>query len=1101
MKKKLVLLILVTFFLNTIGPPYVVAQGLTTDPSVLNLPAPGTMVQKSVEFYPPVLKGIIVNSEEQLKLEFILDHGEDVLSDEELEKETSKLIKYFLTALTIPEDELWVNLSPYEQERIIPENFGMTDMGRDLLAQDYLLKQLTASMIYPEDELGETFWKRVYAKAYARYGMTDIPVNTFNKVWIMPDKAIVHEFANKALVVKSGLKVMLEEDYLSLKENSFNKDLDTDQLKYHQIAQLSEVSSEVVRTVILPEIEKEVNHGKNFAVLRQAYHSLILAAWFKRRLKKSVLGQIYMDQNKVKGIDLEDAEYKEQIYEQYIAAFRKGVFDYVREDYDSKADQMIPRKYFSGGITSGHLATDPDAMEIVQDEGIPRRDVLRGFGFGLLSVIGAQLKSAGQVAQGAASAVSGRGRKSSAQETSLHPLRQNLPLQRVFILGHRHRSSSVWDELVRDFIPLGEKYARASSKNEKNKITEEAEAYLKTLFDENQDVIVPHRENIIKIRELMSGSNRYKKIGLELSPEELKSSLASLFSMRGPIRAMFDRLGVQDSRKKEDDFLLLLYGPALYMLEQKDSSIQQDQLIGLDSERLKEKAFRRLEEEADPLLKKLRKYKDRYPFKYENFIETVAGFGGYEQPSQETKLAIAEDLTRGNSEDTENAMAYINKMIVILKTIATERDQYVANQLKEAKEDIIFVFGSAHEGGIHDLLDNMDGISVTRRSSMDYRPGKDLYINYYRNKENKFSKKFAWSARNGKAWTNEETTLAAERVLGELTYSSRSRIMDKIIYGIYDAVKHDTDLNKTIEQVIPEFLSERLEGYSGDSVQVRMFRSDVKGQVIGLMLFQAWAAAFEEVQKEKMGVADPLLAQKFVASVAMGYWEVQLSHTNLLEISMKHNRLVLLNRSNKGKRWRDRITKTDQKLGYESWYSKTIKEARELDEFWAKLFSSEQFLREGITRILLNRGSSRENIDQTLNALVAEVQQIRLAGWLPSIEKFEKWLMDAYDEIFDKVASGQRSQLDTFGKAVPAGTTSVAGIVGATNSGNDPGGIDLNPSTLNMQIKGQGADFDLEINPAQIKDFQIDGLLPEILYIHPIAIQDLPFILGGESLQ
>ena len=30
-------------------------------------------------------------------------------------------------------------------------------MGRDMLAQDYILKQLTASLIYPEKDLGKDF--------------------------------------------------------------------------------------------------------------------------------------------------------------------------------------------------------------------------------------------------------------------------------------------------------------------------------------------------------------------------------------------------------------------------------------------------------------------------------------------------------------------------------------------------------------------------------------------------------------------------------------------------------------------------------------------------------------------------------------------------------------------------------------------------------------------------------------------------------------------------------------------------------------------------------------------------------------------------------
>ncbi|MCK5579962.1 MAG: hypothetical protein KAJ18_01670 [Candidatus Omnitrophica bacterium] len=74
----------------------------------------------------------------------------------------------------------------------------MAEMGRDLLAQDYLLKQLTASLMYPEDELGKKFWDRVYAKAKEKYGHTNIPMDTFNKVWIVPEKAVVYENGDTA---------------------------------------------------------------------------------------------------------------------------------------------------------------------------------------------------------------------------------------------------------------------------------------------------------------------------------------------------------------------------------------------------------------------------------------------------------------------------------------------------------------------------------------------------------------------------------------------------------------------------------------------------------------------------------------------------------------------------------------------------------------------------------------------------------------------------------------------------------------------------------------------------------------------------------------
>src|SRR5258708_39887470 len=82
-------------------------------------------------------------------------------------------------------------------------------------------KQTTASLIYPEDTVGKKFWKRIYEEASKRFGTTNIPVNTFNKVWIVPEKAVVYENAKAgtAYVVERKLRVMLEQDYLSLQKH------------------------------------------------------------------------------------------------------------------------------------------------------------------------------------------------------------------------------------------------------------------------------------------------------------------------------------------------------------------------------------------------------------------------------------------------------------------------------------------------------------------------------------------------------------------------------------------------------------------------------------------------------------------------------------------------------------------------------------------------------------------------------------------------------------------------------------------------------------------------------------------------------------------
>jgi len=304
---------------------------------------PGVMVQPSANFTPVLMKGIKVDPQNPLKFEFIVDNGHSGLENEDLREEANKLIKYFLAVLTVPEEDLWVNLSPFGKDRIIPDKFGETEMGRDLLAQDYLLKQLTASMMYPEEELGKKFWDRIYAKAQMLYGTTEIPVNTFNKVWIVPEFADVYVNAGVAYVADSRLKVMLEKDYLAASKDEKRLADSGERLENDGVSQ------EIIRELIIPELEREVNSGKHFAPLRQIFHSMILATWFKKNLKNNILNQVYSDQSKIEGVNVDDKDIKEKIYQQYLEAYKKGAYNYIKEEIDPITNETIPRKYFSGG--------------------------------------------------------------------------------------------------------------------------------------------------------------------------------------------------------------------------------------------------------------------------------------------------------------------------------------------------------------------------------------------------------------------------------------------------------------------------------------------------------------------------------------------------------------------------------------------------------------------------------------------------------------------------------------------------------------------------------------------------------------------------------
>lgn len=343
-KRLIASLVCFTFIFSNLQ--YVHAQ----QASVLGLPQPGTMIHVSQPFSMATLRGVKVDVKNSLIFDFILDKGNAEIEGQELNKESKKLIKYFLTALTVPENDLWVNLSPYEKNRIIPEAFGKTEMGRDLLAQDYILKQLTASLVYPESKLGKEFWSRVYSQAQKELGTTDIPLNSFNKVWIMPDKASIFERGNTAFIVNNRLKVMVEEDYLSFKKHRASAQSGQNAMPLNSANNVNKFSTQIFREIIIPELTREVNEGKNFANVRQVYNSLLLAAWYRKKVKESILGQVFLDKNKIAGSELADKTQKQQIYDRYLKAFKKGVYNYIKEDFDTYRNESIPRKYFSGGM-------------------------------------------------------------------------------------------------------------------------------------------------------------------------------------------------------------------------------------------------------------------------------------------------------------------------------------------------------------------------------------------------------------------------------------------------------------------------------------------------------------------------------------------------------------------------------------------------------------------------------------------------------------------------------------------------------------------------------------------------------------------------------
>ena len=161
--------ILFTFASNVIGQDLARAWSIA-EPQAITLPVPGIMIPSSSAYSLPILKGVSIDPNDPFKISFVVDGADQSLAEKTGQEQVNLLIKYFLSFLTIPEQDLWVNLSPYEKNRIIPSGFEITNAGRDMLVQDYILKQLASSLTYPDHVIGKLFWKKVLARTQAEYG-------------------------------------------------------------------------------------------------------------------------------------------------------------------------------------------------------------------------------------------------------------------------------------------------------------------------------------------------------------------------------------------------------------------------------------------------------------------------------------------------------------------------------------------------------------------------------------------------------------------------------------------------------------------------------------------------------------------------------------------------------------------------------------------------------------------------------------------------------------------------------------------------------------------------------------------------------------------
>ena len=133
-------------------------------------------------------------------------------------------------------------------------------------------------------------------------------------------------------------------DNIDDNKNNFNNE----NLPLDVIQDLKTWETQVFSKIIITELIAELNEGRHFAITRQAYISLILPRWFRLKfedndLKKSISPEI------VPGILMKE-DFASDIFKQYLKSYEIGVVNIVVDGYDDETDELVPRKYFTGGF-------------------------------------------------------------------------------------------------------------------------------------------------------------------------------------------------------------------------------------------------------------------------------------------------------------------------------------------------------------------------------------------------------------------------------------------------------------------------------------------------------------------------------------------------------------------------------------------------------------------------------------------------------------------------------------------------------------------------------------------------------------------------------
>ena len=301
--------------------------------------------------FPPVVGGISFPLDDPMQLGFNLlaDPNLGMPTSEEQSELLSRLGHYLNALLVLSGDQVNVTLRPTDSYCGLPKLLRYTELGRDLLAQDILLKHFTASQLHPSTIHGKAFWNKIDSL------VTDSQAfETCFRVWILPDSANIRTETENGLgcvkIEQSNLKVLCGIDYDML--HKIQKRWDKRPI-FDDIPQYNQQTIDSFKELILPKVEQEVSSGSRFGLLRQIFSVLVIAKWIKESELGAALKQAgFVDSNNPEKYNLNTVseDILHSMKHSYLQMFGDGIWQYTRTHINVESNVAEKRLYVAGGI-------------------------------------------------------------------------------------------------------------------------------------------------------------------------------------------------------------------------------------------------------------------------------------------------------------------------------------------------------------------------------------------------------------------------------------------------------------------------------------------------------------------------------------------------------------------------------------------------------------------------------------------------------------------------------------------------------------------------------------------------------------------------------